>query len=123
PNIRQYLDPKKIDYFLSWIIESNLLVSIPWGSTNLKLENGEQLSIPRQILQAQHSQIIYLYKQHCSVVGIDSMSDRTIYSILESIHASKSKAISGIDQFVATALEGWTILKDIIQKITNTTSK
>ncbi|CAF1458184.1 unnamed protein product [Adineta steineri] len=117
PNIRQYLNPEKIDYFLSWIIESNLLVSIPWGSTNLKLENGEQFSIPRQVLQAQHSQIIYLYKQHCSIVGIDSMSERTIYSVLESIHANQSKAVTGLDQFVATASEGWTILKNIIQKL------
>jgi hypothetical protein len=56
------LDPKKIDYFINWIVESNLLTSIPWGSTNLKLESGETVSIPREMLQAQQSQIIHLYK-------------------------------------------------------------
>ncbi len=70
PKIRQRLDPSKIDYFISWIIESNLLISIPWGHTNLKLETGETLSIPRQILQAQQSQIVYLYQQHCKQVGV-----------------------------------------------------
>ncbi len=53
PTIRQRLDPTKIDYFINWITESNLLISIPWGNTNLKLDNGEVISIPRQILQAQ----------------------------------------------------------------------
>ena len=117
PRIRQRLDPAKIDYFISWITESSLLISIPWGQTNLKLENGEVISIPRQMLQAQQSQIVYLYKQHCDEFGIDSLSDRTVYSILNIIHASEQKFISGIDDFVKSAIDGWTILKKIIQQL------
>jgi hypothetical protein len=99
------------------MIESNLLISIPWGHTNLKLETGETLSIPRQILQAQQSQIVYLYQQHCNQVGVDSMSDRTVYSILDAIHASEQTVISGVDEFVKDASEGWSTLKMIIQQL------
>jgi hypothetical protein len=117
PNVRERIDPNKIDYFLSWIIETNLLISIPWGSTNLKFDNGYKIAIPRQILQAQQSQIVYLYKEHCTAVGIDFMSDRTVYSILEGLHATEQKAVTGIDEFVKAASDGWSVLKQIIQKL------
>ena len=89
PKSRQRLDPRKIDYFISWITQSDLLISIPWGNTNLKLGNGEKISIPRQMLQAQKSQVIHLYQQHCNELGVDSISDRTISSILKSICGSE----------------------------------
>lgn len=116
-SIRQRLDPAKIDYFINWIIDSNFLISIPWGDTKLKLENGEIISIPRQILQAQQSQVVHFYKQHCAEVAIDPMSDRTVYSILESIHANKQKVVSGVDEFVKAASEGWEALKNTIQQL------
>ncbi|CAF1501436.1 unnamed protein product, partial [Rotaria sordida] len=117
PKIRQRLDPTKIDYFINWLTESNLLISIPWAHTNLKLEHGELITIPRQMLQAQQSQIVYMYQQHCSEVGVDSMSDRTVYSILHSINASEQKFILGIDEFVKSANYSWTSLRKIIQKL------
>ncbi|CAF1305788.1 unnamed protein product, partial [Didymodactylos carnosus] len=79
PKSRQRLDPRKIDYFISWITQSDLLISIPWGNTNLKLENGEKISIPRQMLQAQKSQVIHLYKQHCNELGILTRQDFDLY--------------------------------------------
>ena len=69
------------------------------------------------MLQAQKSQIIHLYKQHCNELGVDSISDRTMYSILESICASERKIVSGIDEFVKTAAEGWSNLGKIIQQL------
>ena len=117
PKIRQRLDPKTIDYFINWILESDLLISIPWGITDLKLDSGGIISIPKQVLQAQKSQIIHLYKQHCSEVNVDPLSDRTVYSILDSINPSEQKAISGVDDFVKDASEGWYILKKVIQQL------
>jgi len=117
PKIRQRLDIKKLDYFISWLLVSDLLISIPWGNTNLKLENGQVISIPKQILQAQQSQIVYLYQNHCKKLNISSMSDRTIYSILQNLNASQQKVISGIDEFVKDASDSWLNLKTIIQQL------
>jgi hypothetical protein len=111
PKTRQRLDLEKLDYFISWLLVSDLLISIPWGNTNLKLENGQVISIPKQILQAQQSQIVHLYQNHCNTLNISSMSDRTIYSILQNLNASEKKVISGIDEFVKDASESWLILK------------
>ncbi|CAF4154958.1 unnamed protein product, partial [Rotaria sordida] len=117
PKTRQRVDSKKIDYFINWIVESDLLTSIPWGSTALKLDNGGTITIPKQVLQAQKSQIIHVYKQHCNEFNIDPLSDRTIYSILDSINPNEQKVISGIDDFVKDASEGWQMLKKLIQQL------
>ncbi|CAF3235207.1 unnamed protein product [Rotaria sp. Silwood2] len=117
PKTRQRLELQKLDYFISWLIEADLLISIPWGNTNLKLENGQVISIPKQMLQAQQSQIVHLYQNHCNKLNISSMSDRTVYSILQNLNASEKKVISGIDEFVKDASEGWLNLKKIIQQL------
>ena len=56
--IRQRLDPKKTDYFISWIIQSDLLIYIRWENANLKLDNGQTISISCQMLEASHSKIV-----------------------------------------------------------------
>ncbi|CAF4125650.1 unnamed protein product [Rotaria sordida] len=117
PKTRQRVDSRKIDYFINWIVESDLLTSIPWGSTALKLDNGGTITIPKQVLQAQKSQIIHVYKQHCNEFNIDPLSDRTIYSILDSINPNEQKVISCIDDFVKDASEGWQMLKKLIQQL------
>ncbi|CAF1474480.1 unnamed protein product, partial [Rotaria sordida] len=115
--IRQRIDSSKLDYFISWIIHSQLLISIPWGSTNMKLESGQIISLPQQMLQAQQSQIIYSYQQHCKIVGIDTLSDRTLYSILNSLNASEQKFITGLNEFVTSASEAWCSLEKIIRQL------
>ena len=84
----------------------------------MKIENGQTISIPQQMLQGQKSQIVYLYQQHCDAIGIDALSDRTIYSILNSLCASEQKVISGVDEFVKNCSEGWANLKTIIGQLT-----
>lgn len=115
--IRQRLNPQKIDYFINWIIESHLLVSIPWGNTTLKLDDGQKVSIPRQVLEARHSQVIHQYHEHCAEFSIEPLSARTVYSILASLQASEQKSISGIDDFVKEASNAWLDLHRIIQQL------
>lgn len=117
PKIRQRIDQAKLDYFLSWMLYSEFLINVPWGSSSLKLDNGQVIQIPKQILQAQQAQVIFSYKQHCEIVGIDSLSDRIIYSILNSLNISNQKFVSGIDEFVKSASEAWLTLETIIGQL------
>lgn len=117
PKIRQRIDSSKLEYFLSWMLHSEFLINIPWGSTTLKLDSGQSVEIPKQLLQAQESQILFSYKQHCQYVGIDGLSDRTLYSILNSLHLSHQKSTSGIDEFAKSVSEAWTTLEDIIRQL------
>jgi hypothetical protein len=91
PITRQRCDPKLIDHFLSWIIDSALLVSVSWGSTRLKLDSGMTLSIPRQVLQAKRNHVVYQYKEHCHEMNIHPLSDRKLLYLLDSINARTQK--------------------------------
>lgn len=89
--IRQRCDPAQIDHFLSWLIETNLLVSVAWGNTHLKLENGTTLTIPRQILQAKRTHAVHQYQSHCAEVRFHSLSNRKLLYLLESINTRSQK--------------------------------
>lgn len=99
------------------MLYSEFLINVPWGSTNLKLDNGQVIQIPKQILQAQQAQVVYSYKQHCEIVGVDALSDRTVYSILNSLNISSQKFISGIDEFAKSASDAWLELEKIIRQL------
>ncbi|CAF3125343.1 unnamed protein product [Rotaria sp. Silwood2] len=76
--VRQRFEPNQIDHFLTWLINTNMLVSVAWGSTRLKLENGSTLTIPRQILQAKRIHAVHQYKIHCSEVNFQPLSDQCL---------------------------------------------
>ena len=88
---RQRYDPAQIDHFLNWLIETKLLVSIAWGNTHLKLENGSVLTVPRQILQAKRNHAIHQYKSHCFEVSFQPLGDRKLFDLLEGINTRSQK--------------------------------
>jgi hypothetical protein len=94
-----------------------MLVSIHWGSTNLKLDSNEKLMIARQVLQAKKSHVIHQYKQHCFQVDIKPISDRKLYDILNSLRATQQKSITGMDDFVKAASDAWITLEQLINQL------
>ncbi|CAF3133837.1 unnamed protein product [Rotaria sp. Silwood2] len=115
--IRRRYDSAQIDHFLTWLIETKLLVSVHWGNTHLKLENGNTLTIPRQVLQAKRSHAIHQYKSHCSVVDFKPLGDRKLLYILEGINTRSQKAISGMDDFAKAAADGWEALTNLLPNL------
>lgn len=91
PIIRQRYNPAQIDHFISWLIETKLLVAISWGNTRLKLENGSTLTIPRQVLQAKRTHAIHQYKLHCSEVNFEPFGDRKLLDLLDRINTRSQK--------------------------------
>jgi hypothetical protein len=74
-------------------METKLLVSVAWGNTRLKLENGSTLTIPRQVLQAKRSHAVHQYKSHCSQLNFQPLSDRKLLYILENINTRSQKLV------------------------------
>ena len=76
-----------------------MLVSVAWGNTRLKLENGSTLTIPRQILQAKRSHVAHQYKIHCSEVNFQPLSDRKLLYLLESVNTRSQKQVRHNQRF------------------------
>ncbi|CAF1280005.1 unnamed protein product [Rotaria sordida] len=82
---RQRYNPAQIDHFLTWLIETKLLVSVFWDNTHLQLENGNTLTIPRQVLQAKRSHVIHQYISHCSEVNFKPLKCLDVVQLFDDI--------------------------------------
>jgi len=90
-----------------------MLTTVAWGVTKIKLDRGDVIEIPKQVLQAKKSHIIQQYQTHCEEMSLQSLSDRSLRYILDGIGASEQEALSGIDDIVKDAHEAWIKLKEI----------
>ncbi|CAF3943049.1 unnamed protein product, partial [Rotaria sp. Silwood1] len=112
--VRNRINPVLTDHFLSWLLDTNMLTTVAWGSTKIKLARGDVLEIPKQVLQAKKSHIIHQYKFHCQEMSLKSLSHRTLHYILEGIGASEQEALSGIDDIVKDAREAWIKMEELL---------
>ncbi|CAF1530442.1 unnamed protein product [Didymodactylos carnosus] len=111
------IGPSLTEPFISWLIETDMMVSVPWGYSQLKLDTGEKLSIPKQIIQAKKSHVILQYKQHCLQNNFTPLSDRTLFYVLDNLNVKEQKSLSGMDDFVKGARDGWLLLENIMKKL------
>jgi hypothetical protein len=51
---------------------------------------------------------------HCQEMTLEALSDRTLRYILDSISTTEQEALSGIDDIVKDAREGWIILEELV---------
>lgn len=115
--IRIRINPLLTDHFLSWLINTNMLATVAWGATKIRLDRGDVLEIPKQVLQGKKSHIIHQYQTHCKEMSIDSLSERTLRYILDSINVTEQEALSGIDDIVKDAREGWNAIEELLPSL------
>ncbi|CAF0976119.1 unnamed protein product [Didymodactylos carnosus] len=101
--IRSRITSTLTEHFITWLIETEMLVSIPWGHEELELDCSEILTIPKQALQAKRTHVIVQYKWHYEELKFTPLSDQKLFYILENLNASEEKALSSLDDFAAAA--------------------
>ncbi|CAF1126531.1 unnamed protein product, partial [Didymodactylos carnosus] len=115
--IRSHISPALTEHFITWLVETEMLVSIPWGHGELELDSGEVLTIPKQVLQAKRRHVIVQYKWHYEELKFTPLSDRKLFYILENLNASEQKALFGLDDFAVAARDAWEKLEFVCQKL------
>ena len=76
--IREKVDPAKIDHFLDFITSSTIVQDLPFGRKTLTLSSGTQIDIPNVIRTVLPSRLIKQYNQYCSEVNYAPLSSRTL---------------------------------------------
>ncbi|CAF1620938.1 unnamed protein product [Adineta ricciae] len=117
PAIRQRAAPEKIKHFISWLVESNTLVSGTYGLTNLRMDNGEKYELPKQIIQSQRSHALVDYKKYCDETGFQGLGKSKLYDILNSIKPAEQRIVAGLDEFVVEGVEAWLSLSKIVETL------
>ena len=80
--IREKVDPAKIDHFLDFITSSTIVQDLPFGRKTLTLSSGTKIDIPNVIRTVLPSRLIKQYNQYCSEENYTLPSSRTQFRIL-----------------------------------------
>ncbi|CAF4225837.1 unnamed protein product [Rotaria magnacalcarata] len=115
--LRQRADPEKIKHFVTWLVESNTLVSGTYGLTTLRMDNGEKYELPKQIIQSQRSHALVDYKKYCDETGFHSLGKSKLYDIIDGIKPAQQRTVAGLDEFVVEGIEAWRSLSNITESM------
>lgn len=116
---RSRVDPGQIEHFVDFLSQPTMIQDVAFGTKTLKLDSGDQVIIPAVIRTLIPSRIIEQYKLYCEEQGLEPMSQRTLYRIIEVCSASMQKSLQGLDNFSADGGEGFDnllLLLDTLQE-------
>ena len=116
--IREKVDPAKIDHFLDFITSSTIVQDLPFGRKTLTLSSGTKIDIPNVIRTVLPSRLIKQYNQYCSEVNYAPLSSRTLFRILsEACVASVRKSLQGLDSYAAEGGRGFDDLLSLLDTL------
>lgn len=133
PAIRQRADPNKVRHFVSWLVESDTLVSGKalnifrtnlwclistgtYGLTTLRMDNGEKIQLSKQILLSQKTHAIGNYKKYCEETDFEGLGNRKLFEILDGLKPEQQRVVAGLDDFVVEGVEAWCCLSSKLAK-------
>ena len=79
---RMYVEPEKLDHFLSFITSTHIVQDLPFGEKSLKLSSSAVIKVPNVIRSIIPEHIIEQYKGYCHESGFTPMSHSTLCRIL-----------------------------------------
>lgn len=106
PKIITRWTQENVDYFVEFITSPTVITELPFGKRTVKIANNK-IDIPNVLRKMKNSEIIKLYKQKLeneNNLG-RSLSDSTMYRILDRCTASLSRSMTCVDYFLVDAHE------------------
>ena len=117
PIHRTRLDPVKTDHFLDFISRPCFLQDVAYGTRKLKLDSGEQITIPNSIRTVIPSRIVKQYLAFCTESGFKPVGERTLFRILEVCQASQQKSLQGLDYVSTEGSEAIDVLEEAVETL------
>ena len=84
-----YVDPEKLDHFLTFITSTHIVQDLPFGEKILKLSTREQIKIPSVVRTLIPEQIVRQYQGYCQDTGFEPASRSTLCRILSLLRISE----------------------------------
>ena len=95
---RVRLDTALVDHFIEFVNRPYFYQDVSFGTRKLKLDNGEQVTMPNVIRTVTRSTMIQQYLQFCEEEEIKPLSRATLFRILEIREASQQKSLAATDR-------------------------
>ena len=81
-DVRQRMDPSKLDNFLDFITSSHIVKDLPFGERKIKTSNGKIVETPNVIRCMAPQAIINQYQQYCTEQDIEPLGICLNYGFL-----------------------------------------
>lgn len=94
-NTRVYIQPEKLDHFVTFITSSQIIQDLPFGEKTLKLSTHREIKIPNVVRNLIPEQCIQQYEGYCKEVSFQPMSRSTLRSVLKVCSASARTSLQG----------------------------
>ena len=107
----------KVDHFVDFLNRPYFHQDVAYGMRNLRLDNGETISMPNIVRTVTRSTMIMQYHQHCESIGYEPLSKRTLYRMLEVREASQRKSLQGLGSTAAEGSTAFETLRMLIQQL------
>ena len=114
---RNKLNVAKCEHFIDYMFANGFIQDTAFGSRKLKFDSGEVQEIPRAILTCKFSHLIGSYLDACERTDFEPVSPSTLWRILRNIKPSQQKSLAGLDDILATAMNGFDVLKKIAKEL------
>ena len=114
---RMYVEPEKLDHFLSFISSTHIVQDLPFGEKSLKLSSSAVIKVPNVIRSIIPEHIIEQYKGYCRESGFTPMIRSMLCRILNVCSATVCKSLQGIDYVAAEGAKAFDDVQDIVEKL------
>lgn len=103
------LSVEKARHFIDFLFSTALLQEVAYGTTTLKFESGDKLTISNTILNCIHEHAMKEYQIHCKEINYDGLGRSSLLKILKKMKPHVRKKLAGIDTFVVEGIEAFEV--------------
>jgi len=117
PQHRIRLNQHQLDHFLEFTMRPYYYQDVAYGTRTIKIESGEELTMPNVVRTVARCTIINQYLDHCQQTGFQPISRSTMWRVLEVQEASQRKSLRGLDNTAADGADGFKDLLRIVDEL------
>ena len=114
PTTRLRLDRGKVEHFMDFLFSSGLLQDVSYGIKTIRFDSDEKCKVANAVLATKRSHAIAQYLQLCFDHNYSALHRSTLWKILRAIKPSQRKSLSELDDFAASAMNGFAVLASLI---------
>jgi hypothetical protein len=102
---------EKAQHFINFLFSTGLLQEVAYGTTKLKLDSGDKVTVGNTILNGIHEHAVKEYIVYCTEINYESLGCSTLRNILKKMKPHIRTKLAGINSFVVDGIEAFEVCK------------
>ncbi len=103
------LSVEKAKHFIDFLFSTGILQEVAYGTTKLKFDSGDKLTVSNTILNGLNEHAVKEYLIYCKEISYNGLARTTLLNILTKMKPHIRKKLSGIDTFVVEGIEAFDV--------------